>query len=158
MKKHQRGVAAIEFAIVAPLLLAICFGITEFGRAIYTYNTLAKAARDAARYLSTQTAGNAAAWNTARNLAVYGNPLGTGSPLAKGLNTGMVTICDASNCPANLNVGSNPVINTVSVSISGYQFTPMFDPLAFTSMYTGGKDSITSITFGDIGVTMRQQS
>jgi Flp pilus assembly protein TadG len=159
MKKNQRGAAAIEFAIVAPLLLAICFGITEFGRAIYTYNTLAKSARDAARYLSTQAAGNATALATAKNLVVYGNPAGTGTPLATGLTSANVAICDASNCPTtNLNQGSNPAINTVTVNITGYQFTPVIDLLAFTRFYTGGKASITSITFGDIGVTMRQQS
>src|SRR3954451_5329385 len=84
MSKKQRGVALVEFAITLPLLLAICFGITEFGRAIYTYNTLAKSTRDAARYLTTQAPGNAVGWATAKNLAVYGNPLGTGSPLVVG--------------------------------------------------------------------------
>ncbi|MGT2493951.1 TadE family protein [Cupriavidus basilensis] len=34
--------ALVELAITLSLLLAITFAITEFGRAIYTYNTLAK--------------------------------------------------------------------------------------------------------------------
>jgi len=160
VKRTQRGVAMIELAIVLPLLLAICFAITEFGRAIYTYDTLAKSARDAARYLTTQAAGKG--WTTARNLVAYGNPAGTGSPLVPGLDSSnmssKVTICDASNCSGNLNQGSNPVINTVTVTITGYQFTPVINILAFTNFYTGGTNSITSITFGDIAVTMRQQS
>ena len=61
MKYKQRGVAAVELALILPLLLAICFAVTEFGRAIYTYNTLAKSTRDASRYLSTQASGNATA-------------------------------------------------------------------------------------------------
>lgn len=164
MKKQQRGVAMIELAIVLPLLLAICFAITEFGRAIYTYNTLAKSARDAARYLTTQTSGSAAAWATARNLVAYGNPTGAGSPLVSGLNSAtmnsMVEICDASitTCTANINQGSNPAINTVTVSITDFPFTPVIDILAFTRFYTGGTGSIKSIIFGDISVTMRQQS
>lgn len=164
MKKRQGGVAMIELAIVLPLLLAICFGITEFGRAIYTYNTLAKSARDASRYLSTQTAGNTAAWRTARNLVAYGNPAGSGSPLVPGLSKAnmdsMVAICDASitTCTGNVNQGSNPAINTVTVSITEYPFTPVIDILAFTRFYSGGTDSIKSIIFGDISVTMRQQS
>lgn len=160
MKKKQRGVAMVELALVLPLLLAICFGITEFGRAIFTYNTLAKSTRDAARYLTTQAAGNTSGWATAKNLVIYGNPAGTGSPLVPGLTATNVAICDASisTCTGNLNQGSNPTINTVTVTITGYQFTPAIDLLAFTRIYSGGTDSITSITFDNISVTMRQQS
>lgn len=162
MKNKQQGVAMVELAIVLPLLLAICFAITEFGRAIYTYDTLAKSARGAARYLTTQAAGGG--HPIARNLVVYGNPAGTGTPLMPGLNASnmasMVAICDASitTCTANRNQGSNPTINTVTVSITGYQFTPLLDLLGFTRFYSGGTSSITSITFGNISVTMRQQS
>lgn len=162
MKNRQRGVAMVELAIVLPLLLAICFAITEFGRAIYTYDTLAKSARGAARYLTTQAAGGA--HPIARNLVVYGNPAGTGTPLMPGLNASnmgsMVAICDASitTCTANRNQGSNPTINTVTVTITGYKFTPLLDLLGFTRFYSGGTSSITSITFGNISVTMRQQS
>jgi Flp pilus assembly protein TadG len=49
----QRGAAAIEFAFILPLLLVIFTGTVEFGRAMWHYDALAKAARDAARYLST---------------------------------------------------------------------------------------------------------
>lgn len=161
MKNRQRGVEAVELAVVLPLLLAICFAITEFGRAIYTYDTLAKSARGAARYLTTQAAGNGYA--TARNLVAYGNPDGAGSPLVPGLDSSnmasMVAICDAITCPANSkNQGTQPTINTVTVTITGYQFNPVLDLLGFTRFYTGGTGSITSITLGNISVTMRQQS
>ena len=105
-RQRQHGVALVELAIMLSLLLAITFGITEFGRAIYTYNTLAKATRDATRYLSTQAAGNATSYTTATNLAVYGTPTvgSTQAPLAPGLTSSMVSICDASNtsCTANI--------------------------------------------------------
>ncbi|MCO5398544.1 TadE/TadG family type IV pilus assembly protein [Ralstonia soli] len=160
MKTRQRGVALVELAIVISILLAITFAITEFGRAIYTYNTLTKAARDAARYLSTQAAGSTAAYATATNLAVYGKPTvsGTPTPLAPGLAANMVSICDASNtsCTSNIAQGTNPAINTVTVAISGYPFVPALDLLAFTRFYSGGTGSITAITFGSISVTMRQ--
>lgn len=164
MKSKQKGVASIELAIVLPLLLVIGFAITEFGRAIYTYNTLAKSVRGAARYLSVQNAGNGSgAWDTARKLIAYGNPSGSGSPLTPGLDSTnmstMVSICDASNCAgSNQSQGINPTINTVTITITGYQFTPVIDLLGFTRFFTGGGDSITSITFSDISVTMRQAS
>ena len=45
----SRGNAMIEFALLFPLLLLIVFGITEFGRAIRTVQTLNSAAREGAR-------------------------------------------------------------------------------------------------------------
>lgn len=158
MKNRQKGVALIELAITLPLLLAIFFAVTEFGRAIYTYNTLAKATRDASRYLTTKTAGDTSAWETARNLVVYGTPSAGTTPLVPALAASMVAICDASiaACESNKNQGGNPLINTVTVAVTGYQFTPIMDLLAFTRFYTEGNSGITSITFGDISVTMRQ--
>jgi hypothetical protein len=47
--KNNKGNAVLEFALVLPLLLLILFGITEFGRAIMTTNTLNSAAREGAR-------------------------------------------------------------------------------------------------------------
>lgn len=159
----ERGVAAVELALVLPLLLAVCFAATEFGRAIYTYNTLAKSARDAARYLTSEASASTTSQATARNLVVYGNPKGTGSPLTPGLTSAnmgtAVVLCDPVTCPGtNQNQGSNPSINTVSVTITGYAFKPVIDLLAFTRFYTGGTAAITAITFGDISVTMRKPS
>jgi Flp pilus assembly protein TadG len=159
--KKERGLAAVEFAILLPLLLAILFGITEFGRAIYTYNTLAKSARAAARYLSTQPAGSN--WAIARNIAVFGapNPAASASPIATGFTTSQVRICDSSNVGSaswcnSASAGTNPTINTVTVTIHGYQFTPVVDILAFTRLYSGGNQTLNILSFDDIAVTMRR--
>ena len=48
--RDDAGAAIIEFALVAPLLLVLVWGIIETGRAFYTINTLASAVRDGARY------------------------------------------------------------------------------------------------------------
>jgi hypothetical protein len=48
--RDDRGAAIIEFALVAPLLLVLVWGIIETGRAFYTINGLASAVRDGARY------------------------------------------------------------------------------------------------------------
>ncbi len=52
MLQQQRGVAAVEFALVIIPLLLIVAGIIEFGRAFWYYDALAKSTRDAARYVS----------------------------------------------------------------------------------------------------------
>jgi len=48
-QENQRGVAAVEFAIVLPLLLILFAGITEFGIAYYNKQVLTNASREGAR-------------------------------------------------------------------------------------------------------------
>ena len=47
--KARRGQALVEFALVLPVFLLLIFGIVDAGRLIYTYNTVANAAREGAR-------------------------------------------------------------------------------------------------------------
>ena len=46
---NRRGQAMVEMALVIVLLVILIFGMTEFGRAMYTKNTLNNAARAGAR-------------------------------------------------------------------------------------------------------------
>ena len=142
MNKKQKGVAIVEFALVLPFLLLLTFITTEFGRAIWEYNTLTKSVRDASRYLSLQTPGTNI--TQARNLMVYGNIAGTGNPLALGLSLANVP---AATCCTWLPAGSNPVINTVTVRISGYTFNSLF-----TSVFGL---PLGDLAFPDITATMR---
>jgi Flp pilus assembly protein TadG len=45
----DRGAAAVEFALLLPLLLLIVFGLIDFGRALNAQITLTQAAREGAR-------------------------------------------------------------------------------------------------------------
>ena len=47
--RSQRGTALIETALILPLLLLLCVGIFEFGRAYQTWEVLTNAAREGAR-------------------------------------------------------------------------------------------------------------
>ncbi|WP_084327823.1 TadE/TadG family type IV pilus assembly protein [Intrasporangium oryzae] len=47
--RRDRGAAAIEFALVLPLLLLAIAGIIDFGRAFFTQISLTNAAREAVR-------------------------------------------------------------------------------------------------------------
>ena len=151
----QKGAATIEFSfLIAPLLLML-FGVTEYGRAIYQYNTLVKSVRDATRYLSTVQAGSGYA--VAQCLAVYGTSNCSGSPLAPGLTTDMVSICDASisSCQAthqSQTTGSGTV-NLVTVTVSGYQFHSLINfPLGDVTV------GAPNLTYNSIRNTMRQAS
>lgn len=48
-RRREAGQSMVEVAFVLPVLLLILLGIFDFGRAIYAYNTVANAAREAAR-------------------------------------------------------------------------------------------------------------
>jgi Flp pilus assembly protein TadG len=48
--RRDHGVAAVEFAILVPVLLLIVFGILDFGRAMNYKNELTQVANQVARY------------------------------------------------------------------------------------------------------------
>jgi Flp pilus assembly protein TadG len=144
-----QGLAAVEFAFLLPLLVLLCFGITEGGRAVFQYNTIAKATRDAARYLTLVPPGQGHA--TARCLALHGNRTCAGDLLVPNLGAATVTIWDASNrgdhsdVPAVGNgTTSTGRINLVTVEIRGYPFDSLL-PAFFPD-----------VAFGPISTTMRQ--
>ncbi len=49
-RKRRRGAAAVEFALVAPVLFLVIFGIVEVGRAIMVQQLLTNASREGARH------------------------------------------------------------------------------------------------------------
>lgn len=61
----RRGVVAVEFAVVAPILVAIVFGMIEMGRAFESQNLLDVAAREGARFASMDRDGMLAGGQTA---------------------------------------------------------------------------------------------
>jgi Flp pilus assembly protein TadG len=48
--RSQRGASAVEFAIMAPLFVAVLFAIVEFGLILYTQSMLTHASREGARF------------------------------------------------------------------------------------------------------------
>ena len=141
------GVAAVELALLMSPLLLLVFGASELGRAVFSYNMLDKSVRDAARHLSQHGPGDATIATEARCLAVYGTTDCSGSALAPGLTTGMVTICDATLCPsthANQLTGSGTV-NLVTASIQNYPYRSVV------------RFVVPDMNFNTIAVTMRAQ-
>jgi Flp pilus assembly protein TadG len=146
-RRSARGVAAVELALLLTPLLVMLFGVTELGRAIYSYNTLAKTVRDAARHLSQHGPGDAVIAAEARCLAVYGTTDCTGTVLAAGLSTDQVVLCDAVLCPAthagqSTGLGS---VNLVTVGISGHTWSSVVHWV------------VPDLRFNTISVTLRAQ-
>lgn len=50
--RSDRGAAAVEFALVAPILILLVVGIAEFGRAYNVQNSLSAAAREGVRVMA----------------------------------------------------------------------------------------------------------
>ena len=118
LSRDERGVQLVELAIVVPIFVILFAATAEFGRYFYEYTTLAKASRAGARYLAT-AAVKSAEDTTAKNIVVYGNPAGTGSPVLPGLTTTNVTITRQ---------GGVPVLpQTVKVEIVNFKHQPLFD-------------------------------
>jgi Flp pilus assembly protein TadG len=133
--KRENGTQMIEFAIIFPVLLLMFAGVTELGRLFYTYNTLAKATRSGARYLSTaqSVSGSTAA---ATNMVMCGNAAGCG-----GVNQPAVIV---PNLTVNNIVITPPVngatVKYVDVAITGYSYQPLVFDL---NAMTGGNFNIS---------------
>jgi Flp pilus assembly protein TadG len=54
-RKRDRGAAAVEFALVVPVLLMVVFGIIDFGRMLNAQLQVSEAAREGARAASVIT-------------------------------------------------------------------------------------------------------
>lgn len=145
-RRWMRGVAAVELGLTIVPVLVLTFGATEYGRAIYTYNAIDKAARDAARFMTAPPPTSVDPEADAKKLVVYGNVAGNGPRLAPDLEIGMVQICkacDAAHTAVPIGTSSG-VMNMVTVRITGYIYPSIVTYVA-----------PPTIDFNDISVTMR---
>ena len=144
MRKYQhrqQGAALIELALSIPFMIMLSMIVIEFGRALYEYNTVTKSVRDAVRYLSANTPNTLCP--DAQNLVVYGTTTAGSQPLAPGLKTSAVS-CSWQT------TGALPLINTVTVTVTGYHFTSPISSVFGLQLFTNG-----GINFGSITATMR---
>ena len=139
----ERGAALVEFAICATIFLVVVFGVLEFGRMLWVHNALADATRRAARYAVTRGKSNEPSSETQqaiKNVAVYGNPEGSGSPLVDGLAPGQVMITFSDDY--GLGAGS------VSVEIDKYEFQFVLPLLGTKVQMPAYRTALTSESAG----------
>lgn len=94
--RSERGAAAVEFAIVLPVLLLILLGIIEYGRVFYMQNSLTNAARVAARTMVIESSAGVAtaaadAQTRAAGAAVVSPAVSSGQVAVTACTTGGVT-------------------------------------------------------------------
>ncbi len=140
----QKGVAAVEFTIIAPFMFLLIFATAEFGRLFYQYNALTNSVRLGARYIADiaikDNTGNFSLTDNDRakatNLIVSGDTNGQ-SELLPGLNE------------AIFDYQLNGDFITVTAS---YSWTPIFSDTLFSL----SEDSAISLDFPmEVSYTVR---
>ena len=110
----RRGVAALEFAMMAPVLIILTFGFIATDMAVYTWSTMQSNAQYAARVMAT---GQITSWTSAGNVTCSSSPASTTVEYYACQNLpswGSYTVTAVENCsPAT----GTP--QTVSVTITG---------------------------------------
>ncbi|HKO95579.1 MAG TPA: TadE/TadG family type IV pilus assembly protein [Pyrinomonadaceae bacterium] len=109
-KDNERGAALVEFSIAATVFVMVLFAVIEFGRAAWTHNALADAARRGARYAVVNGTANE---DNVKNVVVYGDPDGGTKPVVDGLTTDNVVVDYE---------GFGLDVGTVQVTIINYKF------------------------------------
>jgi Flp pilus assembly protein TadG len=116
-RRGQRGATLLEFSIVGAIFFTSLFGVLEFGRLLWTHNTLRDAARRGARYAVVRK-NDAAGIAAVKNMVVFGDPNAnpaTATPVAAGLTPGNVQV-------DYVNFNGIQLSARASVSIINYQF------------------------------------
>lgn len=118
--RKERGSQLVELALVLPILLVLMGAAAEFGRFFYTYSTLQNAVRAGARHASKWKADEPWEFPETSRMVVYGDFSDTSKgPILPGLSTANVQI--VTNGP------SENCVDSVTVKIINYQYTPIFD-------------------------------
>jgi len=143
-RQRQQGAAAVEFAIIALLLFTLLFGILEFGRLFYVYNTVQEVTRHAAREAVVRWVDNS---NTspAKILALFGGAsIPAGAEItAANIDIQYLTASGAVPSPFPLSASDNIAacltgpagcIALVQVSIIGANYAPMIGLFPFLNL------------------------
>ena len=124
-RKSQRGQTLVEFALAAILFLTLLFGIIEFGRALWTWNTIVQSTHAGARFA---VVGDSTNDTAIKNWVVFHNAAGSGEPVLNGLNTTNVQVAFKKNDGTDMSANRYNS-DMVQVGISGYTFNfivPLF--------------------------------
>lgn len=120
-KDKERGASLVEFSIAATVFLTIMFAVIEFGRALWTHNALADAARRGARYAVLNQESKK---GDVQKIVVYGSLDAEAKPILDNLTTDNVDV---------VYDGFGMDVGTVQVTIKEYDFE-FIVPIVSTSI------------------------
>ena len=104
--RERSGVAAVEFALVAPIFFLLVFGLIEFGRMMMVQQSLTNAAREGSRVAILPTTKNGADVEAAMRDYLQ-------SVMSNASDTGQVRV----TVPGNLGTVTSGATLTVSVEV-----------------------------------------
>ncbi|MGF6571992.1 Flp pilus assembly protein TadG [Paraburkholderia fungorum] len=129
-RKNQHGGAAVEFALVLPILLALLFGTVQFGWLVNNYLTLTNAASLGARLLASER-GYAKPYTDTQQ-AILSSTASLTSALTITMSVGGSTCSSDSTCAAALGTSTvAPTAGTQAKISLGYSFSPIFSGTLF---------------------------
>jgi len=123
-KKSEQGAAAVEFALVVPMLMAIVFAIIVFGQVFTMQIALTQAGRAAARSMAISAETNAATAHSAAENLANANTMG-GSTFHYSYSP-------------QLCAPKSAVTVTVTTTVTGLGLLPPFNLTGVGSMQCGG--------------------
>ena len=94
--KHQRGVYAVEFVLVAGFLFLLLFALMEVGKIMYFFNTANESTRRAARLAAVCNHVNHPVYGAAAKKAIE-NTVTSRLPFATAANVS-IQYCDKADC------------------------------------------------------------
>ena len=120
---RDRGAAAVEFALLLPLLTLLVFGIVDFGRGLNAQITLTQAAREGAR------------------MAALGEPNANVVSGTQGAATGLSPVSvTVTSCPAGAGAGVNAIVQV------SYTFTFLTPVGSIAKIFGSGWGSTLTLT------------
>jgi Flp pilus assembly protein TadG len=163
MQRRQRGLAVVELALIVPVFVMVLVATAEVGRALYQYNTLNKAVRDAAQFVArygviagyiekTKTDPSGSTTSTvetiAKNLAVYGKPAAVvgDTTLLPGMTVNDVTVTEVTAAGAG-----GPTYVTVSATYTFLKIFTVIPTFGFGSNITLPGTMTASVTMAGLG-------
>ena len=121
---RPKGQTLVEFALVTVLFLMLLFGITEFSRALWTWNAIVHATREGARYAVVEAPTSTD--TEVIKYVVYHDPAGTASsaPVVPGLSESNVTVTylKYDGTTVGSTVSAKTGADVIQVRIVGYTF------------------------------------
>ena len=127
--KNESGSAAVEFALVLPLLLLVLFGTIEFGILMYDQSVITNAAREGARWGAVQSIGLThpiSCTDPGISTIQGGNPAtcsgsGSGTACLVASNYGsqyLITFGTSTSSNPSVTVSCGPTTSTINVKVN----------------------------------------
>ena len=133
--QQDRGAAAVEFALLLPVLLLLVFGIIDFGRALNAQITLTQAAREGAR------------------LAALGDPNVVSGAQSAATDLSPVSVTVAT-CPTGTTSGASCVTVTTCPAGAGAAGIDAVVQASYSFSFVTPIDGIAGIFGSSFGSTM----